>query len=177
MVESKAKKTSKTVNKSVVEKKETVVEKKKTVTPVIQTKVKAEKSATEKHLIKQLFTGRRKDAVARVIILPGSGNFEINKLKMEKYFPRETYRQTILKPLSVTKTLGQFDVFCTVKGGGHTGQAGAILLGLARALNSFNPDFHALLKQNGLLTRDSRVVERKKYGKHKARKSTQFSKR
>lgn len=122
-------------------------------------------------------TGRRKNAVARVWIKPGVGNVTVNYVDIDKYFPREISKYVLLQPFDVTKTSGKFDVFCTVKGGGHSGQAGAILLGVARALDNFDPTFHAVLRQSGFLTRDSRVVERKKYGKHKARKSTQFSKR
>lgn len=122
-------------------------------------------------------TGRRKNSVARVWIKSGSGKVTVNYKEAEKYFARETHRMVFMQPLHVTKSLGQFDIICTVKGGGLSGQAGAIRHGLARALDNFNPNFHAELKSNGFLTRDPRVVERKKYGKHKARRSTQFSKR
>jgi len=94
-----------------------------------------------------------------------------------RYFPRESYRKLILQPFVDTNTSGQYDVVCTIKGGGTTGQAGAIIHGIARALDCISDDFHTALRKNGFLTRDSRVVERKKYGKRKARKSTQFSKR
>jgi small subunit ribosomal protein S9 len=122
-------------------------------------------------------TGRRKNAVARVWIKSGSGKVIINGLDVDKYFPRATTRYILLQPFGITKTAGQFDVFCTVTGGGHTGQAGAILLGISRALDKFEPTFHEALRHGGFLTRDARIVERKKYGQHKARKSTQFSKR
>jgi small subunit ribosomal protein S9 len=122
-------------------------------------------------------TGRRKNAVARVWIKAGSGKVTVNGLDVDKYFPRATTRYILLQPFGVTKTAGQFDVICTTNGGGHTGQAGAILLGISRALDKFEPAYHDSLRQGGFLTRDARVVERKKYGQHKARKSTQFSKR
>lgn len=122
-------------------------------------------------------TGRRKNSVARVWIKSGSGKVTVNNKDIEKYFARDTHKRLTLQPFTVTKTLGQFDIICTVKGGGLSGQAGAIRHGVSRALDNFDPNFHSDLKQNGLLTRDPRVVERKKYGQHKARKSTQFSKR
>ena len=122
-------------------------------------------------------TGRRKESVARVWIKPGSGKVTVNGVAARNYFPSDTHEYVLLQPLSATKTAGQFDVICTVKGGGHGGQAGAISLGVARALDKFDPSLHLTLRKNGYLTRDSRVVERKKYGRHKARKSTQFSKR
>jgi small subunit ribosomal protein S9 len=122
-------------------------------------------------------TGKRKTSIARVWIKKGSGKFVVNNLNLPEYFSRDTYVSDALKPLVVSSMLSLFDVFCTVKGGGSTGQAGAIRHGLSKALNNFHPSTRKVLKQNGLLTRDSRVVERKKYGKHKARKSTQFSKR
>lgn len=122
-------------------------------------------------------TGRRKNAVARVWVKAGSGKFVVNGLDLAKYFARETLHKIVLRPFDMTNMLGKFDVFCTVKGGGHSGQAGAIQLGIARGVDAFDPSLHTALRQSGMLTRDSRVVERKKYGKHKARKSTQFSKR
>ena len=122
-------------------------------------------------------TGRRKNSVARVWVKPGKGLVIVNKRDMSDYFPRESYRKFILQPFVDTNTSGQYDVVCTIKGGGTTGQAGAIIHGIARALDCISDDFHTALHKNGFLTRDSRVVERKKYGKRKARKSTQFSKR
>ena len=122
-------------------------------------------------------TGRRKNAIARVWVKPGTGRVTVNNKDFTLYFPRDTYRTSILQPFIDTNTNGQFDVKCTAKGGGTTGQAGAIIHGIARALDCISPDFHDVLRKNGFLTRDSRVVERKKYGKRKARKSTQFSKR
>ena len=122
-------------------------------------------------------TGRRKNAIARVWVKAGAGNFIVNKKKLEEYFKIETLCSKILVPFGVINMQGKFDVYCTVSGGGHSGQAGAVQLGIARALDKFDPEFHVHLRKNGLLTRDARIVERKKYGKHKARKSTQFSKR
>jgi small subunit ribosomal protein S9 len=122
-------------------------------------------------------TGRRKNAVARVWIKPGKGIITINGRKFEEYFPRSAHRSLLLQPFGATKTLGHYDIMCTVKGGGSTGQAGAIRHGLSRALDHFSPEFHTLLSRAGYLTRDPRVVERKKYGQKKARKRFQFSKR
>ena len=122
-------------------------------------------------------TGKRKDAVARVWVKPGQGVVTVNNKDYSQYFPRDSYRAAIIQPFIDTKTDGQFDVVCTVKGGGMTGQSGAIIHGIARALDCISDDHHDILHKNGFLTRDSRVVERKKYGKRKARKSTQFSKR
>jgi small subunit ribosomal protein S9 len=122
-------------------------------------------------------TGRRKNAIARVWVKRGKGDYKINSKTLAIYFPREYHAAAILKPFVTTNSLGQFDLFCTVKGGGKTGQAEAIRHGIARALDCLLPEMHATLRKNGLLTRDSRVVERKKYGKKKARRSPQFSKR
>lgn len=122
-------------------------------------------------------TGRRKSSIARVWIKSGSGKVTVNGQDVSLYFAREAHRIHLLQPFSLTGTAGQFDVICTVKGGGHTGQAGAIRHGIARALDKYSPDLHVTLRHTGMLTRDPRVVERKKYGQHKARKSTQFSKR
>lgn len=122
-------------------------------------------------------TGRRKNSIARVWIKPGKGQITVNYIDVDKYFHRDTHKRILVQPFSATSTAGNFDVFCTVRGGGHTGQAGAIQLGIARALKNFDPSLHPALRTEGFLTRDSRVVERKKYGKHKARRSTQFSKR
>ena len=122
-------------------------------------------------------TGRRKTSSARVWIKKGSGKFSVNNKSLHEYFKADLYNVSLFRPFEVTNTLNQFDVWCTAKGGGFTGQSDAIKLGIARALDVFNEDFRAALKVEGLLTRDSRMVERKKYGKHGARKSTQFSKR
>lgn len=122
-------------------------------------------------------TGRRKSSVARVWVKPGKGIVTVNSAEFEKYFPRESYRTAIMRVFADTNTTGQFDVTCTVKGGGTTGQAGAIVHGLARALDCISEDYHVALHKNGHLTRDSREVERKKYGRRKARRKKQFSKR
>jgi small subunit ribosomal protein S9 len=122
-------------------------------------------------------TGKRKDAIARVWIKPGSGKVIINGREQETYFARPVLRMILLQPFEVTATVGQFDVMATVKGGGLSGQAGAVKHGISKALQLFDPSLRAALKAAGFITRDSRVVERKKYGKAKARKSFQFSKR
>ncbi|MFZ2998182.1 30S ribosomal protein S9 [Sphingobium sp.] len=122
-------------------------------------------------------TGRRKDAVARVWVKPGSGKITVNGRDQETYFARPTLRLVINQPFGVTERVGQYDVICTVKGGGLSGQAGAVKHGIAQALTKYEPALRSTVKAEGFLTRDSRVVERKKYGKAKARKSFQFSKR
>ncbi len=125
----------------------------------------------------KIFVGRRKNAVARVILRSGSGNVTVNKKEFEKYFPLKTNRDDVLLPFTITETLGTYDVLANVKGGGYSGQSEAIRLGISRALIDINPDFRPTLKAEGLLTRDPRMVERKKYGQPKARKRFQFSKR
>ena len=122
-------------------------------------------------------TGRRKDAVARVWIKPGSGKIIVNGRDQEVYFARPTLRLVINQPFGVADRSGQYDVIATVKGGGLSGQAGAVKHGIAQALTRFEPPLRAVVKAAGFLTRDSRVVERKKYGRAKARRSFQFSKR
>lgn len=122
-------------------------------------------------------TGRRKSAVARVRLVPGEGKIIINKRDVEEYIPFETLREVIKQPLKLTQTLGSYDVLVNVQGGGFTGQAGAIRHGIARALLQVDPDFRPALKQAGLLTRDPRMKERKKYGLKGARRAPQFSKR
>ena len=122
-------------------------------------------------------TGRRKSSTARVFMKQGSGKFVINKLTLEEYFGRETAHMILRQPLDVTDNNGKFDFNITVKGGGDSGQAGAIRLGIARALLQFDETLRGDLKKEGLLTRDARKVERKKVGLHKARRATQFSKR
>lgn len=122
-------------------------------------------------------TGKRKDAVARVWIKPGSGKVIVNKKDIEVYFARPVLRMVIGQAFTVAGVAGQFDVFATVKGGGLSGQAGAVKHGISQALQLFEPSLRPALKAAGFLTRDSRVVERKKYGKAKARRSFQFSKR
>ena len=122
-------------------------------------------------------TGRRKDAVARVWVKPGTGKITVNGRDQEIYFARPTLRLVINQPFGVTDRTGQYDVICTVKGGGLSGQAGAVKHGIAQALTKYEPALRSAVKAEGFLTRDSRTVERKKYGKAKARKSFQFSKR
>lgn len=125
----------------------------------------------------QIFIGRRKTSVARVILRTGNGKITVNSKEFENAFPELLSREDILNPFKVTDTLGRYDVITKVAGGGTTGQAQAIRLGIARALCSINPDFRPALKAEGFLTRDPRMVERKKYGQPKARKRFQFSKR
>ena len=125
----------------------------------------------------KIFVGRRKNAVARVILRTGSGKVTVNKREFETYFPLKTNRDDVLLPFNITETLGTYDVFANVNGGGFSGQSEAIRLGIARALVDINPDFKPALKAQGLMTRDPRMVERKKYGQPKARKKFQFSKR
>ena len=122
-------------------------------------------------------TGRRKDAVARVWLKPGTGKVTVNGRDQEVYFARPTLRLIINQPFSITDREGQYDVVATVKGGGLSGQAGAVKHGISQALSLYEPSLRPALKAAGFLTRDSRVVERKKYGKRKARRSFQFSKR
>ena len=122
-------------------------------------------------------TGKRKDAVARVWIKPGAGKVTVNSREVEVYFARPVLRMMIEQPFSVAARSGQYDVVCTVAGGGLSGQAGAVRHGISKALTYFEPELRTVLKKGGFLTRDSRVVERKKYGKAKARRSFQFSKR
>lgn len=122
-------------------------------------------------------TGRRKDAVARVWLKPGKGQVTVNGREVEKYFARPVLRMILNQPFVAVNSPSGYDIKATVKGGGLSGQAGAIRHAISRALDNFNPDYHGVLRQGGFLTRDSRVVERKKYGRKKARKSFQFSKR
>jgi small subunit ribosomal protein S9 len=122
-------------------------------------------------------TGKRKNAIARVWIKPGRGTVTINGKDQEIYFARPVLRMMLAQPLQVADRLGQFDVVATVEGSGLSGQAGAVRHGISKALTYYEPGLRALLKPHGFLTRDSRVVERKKYGKAKARRSFQFSKR
>ena len=122
-------------------------------------------------------TGRRKESTARVFLRPGTGNIKVNSREFVEFFPRETLRILVKSPLLLTETQEQFDILCTVRGGGVSGQAGAIRLGISRALCEFNLEFRSRLKKDGLLTRDARAKERKKYGMAGARKRFQFSKR
>jgi small subunit ribosomal protein S9 len=122
-------------------------------------------------------TGKRKNAVARVWIKPGAGKITVNERTIEVFFARPVLRMLIQQPLVASNRNGQYDVICTVAGGGLSGQAGAVRHGISKALTYFEPELRGVLKRGGFLTRDSRVVERKKYGKMKARRSFQFSKR
>ncbi|MBE1282313.1 MAG: 30S ribosomal protein S9 [Rhodobacteraceae bacterium] len=122
-------------------------------------------------------TGKRKDAVARVWIKPGSGKVTVNGKDQDKYFARPVLQLILRQPFQVAGVEGEFDVVATVKGGGLTGQAGAVKHGISKALQLYDPNLRAALKAAGFLTRDSRVVERKKFGRRKARRSFQFSKR
>ncbi|MGM8216140.1 30S ribosomal protein S9 [Bacillaceae bacterium W0354] len=122
-------------------------------------------------------TGRRKSSVARVRLVPGNGKVVVNNIDAEDYFPHETLRLVINQPLEATENVGNYDVLAKVNGGGFTGQAGAIRLGIARALLEADPEYRSVLKRAGLLTRDARAKERKKYGLKGARRAPQFSKR
>ncbi len=122
-------------------------------------------------------TGKRKDAIARVWIKPGPGRITVNGRDLETYFARPVLRMVLGQPFTAADRVDQFDVWCTVKGGGLSGQAGAVRHGISKALILFEPGLRPVLKRGGFLTRDARVVERKKYGKAKARRSFQFSKR
>ena len=122
-------------------------------------------------------TGRRKTSVARVFLRQGKGKITINDRTLQEYFGRETARMIVMQPFEVTQTSGGFDIDVNVDGGGNSGQAGAIRHGITRALMQLNPDFRSPLKKAGFVTRDPRAVERKKYGRHKARKRPQYSKR
>ncbi|HYW33992.1 MAG TPA: 30S ribosomal protein S9 [Balneolaceae bacterium] len=123
------------------------------------------------------FVGRRKTSTARLYIQSGTGNFLVNDKELDDYFATKAHRNVASLPLEVTETEDQFDIKVTVRGGGISGQSGAIQHALARALDDYDEDFHGVLKSNDLLTRDDRMVERKKYGQPKARKKSQFSKR
>lgn len=129
------------------------------------------------HSHQTMTVGRRKTSVARVIVKPGSGKFTVNDRPLETYFPVDTMRTEVLSPFVVTETTGRYDVVANVEGGGLTGQAGAVKLGIARALVEINAEWKPKLRLEDLMTRDPRMVERKKYGQRKARKRFQFSKR
>ena len=140
-------------------------------------------SATKQKKIKLDFkdskyaTGRRKRSIAKVWVKKGTGNIHVNGLKMSEYFKRPVHQIIVTRPLEITQAASNYDVKCSVKGGGLSGQAGAIILGISKALVADNADLKKTLKKDKLTTRDSRVVERKKYGHRKARRSFQFSKR
>ena len=128
-------------------------------------------------IVQHYGTGRRKTATARVFLRPGTGRIVVNKRDLDTYFPRATLRMDLRQPFDLTETAKDFDAFITVRGGGKSGQAGAVRHGIARALLQVNPDHRAVLKPAGMLTRDARKVERKKYGRAGARRRFQFSKR
>ncbi len=138
---------------------------------------KKKKVAGSPAVHREYATGKRKTSIARVWLAPGTGKILVNKLTVDDYFPTETCVKSVMQIFASTDTVGQYDIISTIKGGGVSGQVGALRHGIAKALNQFVPELHVSLRKFGFLTRDSRVVERKKYGKHKARKSTQFSKR
>ncbi|MBR9863828.1 MAG: 30S ribosomal protein S9 [Rhodobacteraceae bacterium] len=135
------------------------------------------REAVRDELGRSYATGKRKDAVARVWIKPGSGKVTINGKEQNKYFARPVLQMILAQPFEIAGVVGEFDVMATVKGGGLSGQAGAVKHGISKALQLYEPSLRAPLKAAGFLTRDSRVVERKKYGRRKARRSFQFSKR
>ena len=151
-----------------------------TVAETVETPVVEEAPLREQELDahgRAYATGRRKDAVARVWLKPGKGTITINGRDQAVYFARPTQRLVINQPFGITDRVGQYDIVATVKGGGLSGQAGAVLHGIAQALAKYEPALRTTVKRAGFLTRDSRVVERKKYGRAKARRSFQFSKR
>jgi small subunit ribosomal protein S9 len=125
----------------------------------------------------KIYTGRRKTSVARVRVVAGTGQFKLNGRPLQDYFPVETLQAAVLEPFRVTETEGRYDVIARIDGGGVSGQAGALRHGIARALEGEEPEWRGLLKKAGLLTRDARKIERKKYGLKKARKAPQYSKR
>ena len=149
----------------------------KAATVAVAEEPKAARKAVKDKKGRSYATGKRKDAVARVWIMPGKGNITINEKSIDEYFARPVLKMVINQPFAITNRENEFDVVCTVKGGGLSGQAGAIKHGISKALNEYEPELRATLKSAGFLTRDDRVVERKKYGKAKARRSYQFSKR
>lgn len=133
--------------------------------------------AKKENFVQYLGTGRRKEAVARVFLRPGTGNITINGKELKEYLPSEVLQMVVRAPLELTNTLDQFDILVNVNGGGYSGQAGAIRHGITRALMEANPDYRPALKAAGYVTRDPRSKERKKYGLKKARRAPQFSKR
>lgn len=140
-------------------------------------KAAVKKAKMDPSILRTYGTGRRKDATARVWITRGSGKIMVNGKEAAEYFARPVLRMIINQPFGAINRAGNFDVNCTVAGGGLSGQAGAVRLGISRALDIYDTEYHKVLRTGGFLTRDSRVVERKKYGRKKARRSFQFSKR
>lgn len=163
-----------TTKKSLSDLKATIAEKAATITPAAATEEGKPKLDSKG---RAYGTGRRKDAVARVWVARGSGKIVVNDRDQTVYFARGTQRLIINQPFAITNRTGQFDVMCVVSGGGLSGQAGAVRHGISRALVNFEPGLRIQLKKDGMLTRDARMVERKKYGRHKARKGTQWVKR
>ena len=143
--------------------------------PVVETQ--SEREPVRDELGRSYATGKRKNAIARVWLKPGTGRITVNSKQMDVYFARPVLQMVLRQPFEITNSENQFDVMATVRGGGLSGQAGAIKHGISKALQLYEPSFRPLLKSAGFLTRDARVVERKKYGKRKARRSFQFSKR
>ena len=172
-----AKKTAaKTTAKKVAPAKKTTVAKKASEKTTKTTAAKA--ATTSAKLSGAIYaTGKRKDSIARVYLMPGKGNITINGTPMKEYFKRPVLQMILVQPFDVTKRDGAYDVIAMVMGGGLSGQAGAVKHGISKALEKAEPDLRKALKVAGFLTRDSRVVERKHFGYHKARRSTQFSKR
>jgi len=148
-----------------------------TVSETVLEELAAPREPVRDDLGRSYATGKRKDAVARVWIKPGSGKVTVNGKDQDAYFARPVLQLILRQPMQISGVEGQFDVVATVKGGGLTGQAGAVKHGISKALQLYDPSLRGALKAAGFLTRDSRVVERKKYGKRKARRSFQFSKR
>ena len=163
----------KTTKPKAIESKEKTAESKATPSIITTKKASSKKGSVERFYA----TGRRKEATARVWLSRGSGKIVVNDRDVTEYFARPVLRMIINQPFVATETTGQFDVMCTVKGSGLSGQAGAVRLGISRVLDTMVPDLHPTLRKGGFLTRDSRKVERKKFGHKKARKSFQFSKR
>ncbi len=145
--------------------------------PALQTEISITREAVRDELGRSYATGKRKDAVARVWIKPGTGKMTVNGKEYATYFARPVLQMILRQPFEIAGVEGEFDVMATVKGGGLSGQAGAVKHGISKALQVYEPGHRAALKAAGFLTRDARVVERKKYGKRKARRSFQFSKR
>ena len=159
-----------------VKQEEAVSESKDTVEPQSENApVKREKAVDAQG--RAYGTGRRKDAVARVWVKPGTGKVTVNGRDQAVYFARQTQRLVLNQPFLIVNGVNKFDVICTVKGGGLSGQAGAVRHGISRALENFDPEMRPALKKAGMLTRDARIVERKKVGKHKARRTKQWAKR
>ena len=172
----KEEKTTKATKKTTTEK-ATKTTKKTTAEKTTTAKKTTKKAVAKDKTIQYLGTGRRKKAIARVRLIPGQGKFIVNKRDVEEYFPLGTLIQVAKQPLTLVDLEKKFDVYVNVVGGGFTGQAGAIRLGVARAIVNFDDNYKAEIKKAGFLTRDARVKERKKYGLKKARKAPQFSKR